>query len=391
MKASLSTFPKRNLGDLCEINIGKTPSRSKAAYWGGENPWLSIADMNQGRRLWRTKEAITDAGVKASGIRIVPKNTLLLSYKLSIGKVGITERSLFTNEAIAALPIIDPSILGIDYLYWTLNTIDLLETSDRAAMGATLNKAKLKEIPIPLPPLGEQKRIAAILDAADALRTKRREALAQLDALLQSTFLTLFGDPVTNPMGWETPSLGSVCDVRDGTHDSPKYVNEGMALLTSKNFKDGTIDYTGANLISESDFIQINKRSKVDKGDLVMPMIGTIGNPVLVEQEPDFAIKNVALIKFKGKSPDNRFIRALLCSHYFDHITAQANRGGTQKFVALKDLRGMPIPLPPLPLQQKFAAIVESVESQKAAQRAHHAELDALFAALQHRAFRGEL
>ena len=161
--------------------------------------------------------------------------------------------------------------------------------------------------------------------------------------------------------------------------------------MTSKNFKDGTIDYTGANLISESDFIQINKRSKVDKGDLVMPMIGTIGNPVLVEQEPDFAIKNVALIKFRETSPDNRFIRALLCSHYFDHITAQANRGGTQKFVALKDLRGMPIPLPPLPLQQKFAAIVESVERQKAAQRAHLAELDALFAALQHRAFRGEL
>jgi type I restriction enzyme S subunit len=192
-------------------------------------------------------------------------------------------------------------------------------------------------------------------------------------------------------MGWEIPSLGSICDVRDGTHDSPKYVNEGRALLTSKNFKDGTIDYTGANLISESDFIQINKRSKVDKGDLVMPMIGTIGNPVLVEQEPDFAIKNVALIKFRETSPDNRFIRALLCSHYFDHITAQANRGGTQKFVALKDLRGMPIPLPPLPLQQKFAAIVESVERQKAAQRAHLAELDALFAALQHRAFRGEL
>lgn len=249
----------------------------------------------------------------------------------------------------------------------------------------------IRSVKIPLPPLDEQKRIAAILDAADALRAKRRQSIAQLDALIQSTFLDLFGDPVTNPMGWETQSLGVLCDVRDGTHDSPKYVTEGRALLTSKNFKDGAIDYTGANLISESDFHQINKRSKVDKGDLVMPMIGTIGNPVLVEQEPDFAIKNVALIKFTETSPDNRFIRALLCSHYFDHITAQANRGGTQKFVALKDLRGMPIPLPPLPLQQKFAAIVESVERQKAAQRANLAELDALFAALQHRAFRGEL
>lgn len=133
----------------------------------------------------------------------------------------------------------------------------------------------------PPPPLAEQKRIAGILDAADALRAKRRESLDQLDTLLQATFLDMFGDPVTNPMGWEVESLGNICDVRDGAHDSPKYVKEGHPLLTSKNFKDGAIDYEGANLITDKDFHQVNKRSKVDVGDLVMPMIGTIGNPVL--------------------------------------------------------------------------------------------------------------
>ena len=254
-----------------------------------------------------------------------------------------------------------------------------------------LNTKIVRALPFVYPPLAEQKRIAGILDAADALRAKRRKALAQLDILLQSTFLEMFGDPVTNPMGWKVESLGVICDVRDGTHDSPKYVEAGHPLLTSKNFKDGGIDYAGASLISDEDFAQINKRSKVDVEDLVMPMIGTIGNPVLVEHEPDFAIKNVALIKFAIDSPDNRFIRALLCSHYFDHITSKANRGGTQKFVALKDLRGMPIPLPSLALQRRFAAFVESVEQQKIQMRAHLAELDALFASLQSRAFNGEL
>ncbi|AOV17242.1 hypothetical protein BJI67_09350 [Acidihalobacter aeolianus] len=254
-----------------------------------------------------------------------------------------------------------------------------------------ISRKNLGKIEIPLPPLAEQKRIAAILDAADALRAKRRESLAQLDTLLQSTFLDLFGDPVRNPKGWEQKKLGDVCDVRDGTHDSPKYVEYGHPLLTSKNFKDGEIDYAGANMISDGDFEHINKRSKVDVGDLVMPMIGTIGNPVLVEQEPDFAIKNVALIKILSGSPDRRYILHLLCSHYFDHITAKTNRGGTQKFVALKDIRGIPVPLPSADIQHRFATIVESIERQKTRLRAHLAELDTLFASLQSRAFNGEL
>ena len=197
-----------------------------------------------------------------------------------------------------------------DYLVRVLENYDVTPWITGSTC-AKLTKAGASKIQIPLPPLAEQKRIAAILDAADALRAKRRESLAQLDTLLQSTFLDLFGDPVTNPMGWEMKSLGKICDVRDGTHDSPKYVKEGHPLLTSKNFKDGAIEYEGANLIADVDFHQINKRSKVDVGDLIMPMIGTIGNPVLVEQEPDFAIKNVALIKFSSTSPGSTSVRQI--------------------------------------------------------------------------------
>jgi type I restriction enzyme S subunit len=145
------------------------------------------------------------------------------------------------------------------------------------------------------------------------------------------------------------------------------------------------------NLISEADYIQINKRSKVNRGDIIMPMIGTIGSPVLVEDEPHYAIKNVALIKFTAVSPSPVFVRHLLSCHYFDHIVGQKNRGGTQKFVSLGDLRSFPLPLPTLPLQREFARRVTAVEKLKTAQRASLAEMDALFASLQHRAFRGEL
>jgi len=138
------------------------------------------------------------------------------------------------------------------------------------------------------------------LDKADELRRKRQRALVCLNQLGQAIFIEMFGDLLVSKE--EAVALGEVCDVRDGTHDSPMYVDVGFSLMTSKNFSRGRIDYSGAKLISEADFIDINKRSKVDRGDIIMPMIGTIGGPVVVDFDPDFAIKNVALIKFKNKS-----------------------------------------------------------------------------------------
>ena len=352
---------------------------------------------------------ITDQGLTYEDLVYVPASKISEKQKIRKHDVLIAASSGSLDVVGKAAPVLEDFEGGfgafckvlrprknVDPAYFAqfFKTPEYRRTVSSLAAGANINNLRnedLDGLQIPLPPLGEQKRIAAILDAADALRAKRRETLAQLDTLLQSTFLDMFGDPVTNPKGFPLKYLGDVCDVRDGTHDSPKYVDLGHPLLTSKNFKNGKIDFNGASLISEEDFHQINKRSKVDMGDLVMPMIGTIGNPVLVEREPIFAIKNVALIKFHIGSPDNRFVRQLLCSNYFDHVTAKANRGGTQKFVALKDLRKMPIPLPSLDLQKKFATIVESIEQQKTRLRAHLAELDTLFASLQDRAFKGAL
>lgn len=119
---------------------------------------------------------------------------------------------------------------GISYLgflkHW-LQSFEFRSQITREVTGIAqknFGPSHLKRLTVSLPPLPEQKRISAILDAADALRAKRRETLAQLDTLLQSTFLDMFGDPVTNPKGWEIRALGKICDVRDGTHDSPKYV-----------------------------------------------------------------------------------------------------------------------------------------------------------------------
>ena len=317
--------------------------------------------------------------------------TILIGCRGSCGTVHITEPRSYANGNAMALDALDESRVDIHFLARFLAHRGFRDVTTGTSQPQIIRQ-NLIRVQVPLPPLPEQRRIAEILDKADALRAKRRAALARLDILTQSIFLDMFGDPATNPKGFPIEQMGDVCDVRDGTHDSPKYISDGgYPLVTSKNVTGGVVDLTDVNYISEADYVQINKRSKVDRGDIILPMIGTIGSPVLVDHEPCYAIKNVALIKFVKTSPSAVFVRHLLSGHYFDYIVSRKNRGGTQKFVSLGDLRAFPLPLPSKDAQQDFARRVEAVERARAISTTAEAKLNVLFASLQHRAFRGEL
>lgn len=156
-------------------------------------------------------------------------------------------------------------------------------------------------------------------------------------------------------------SLNKICDVRDGTHDSPRYVLSGYPLVTSKNIVDGKLDLSTVNYLSQEDYDKINARSKVDIGDIIMPMIGTIGNPFLVNEDPNYAIKNVALIKFPNKNISNRFIWYFLKSGAFKKYVSEKNKGGTQKFLSLGDIRNMNVPLVSLDNQLEIVEKLDSI------------------------------
>ncbi|MCR1951854.1 restriction endonuclease subunit S, partial [Clostridium sp. DSM 100503] len=179
------------LNELCEINIGKTPSRNKSEYWGEGFNWLSISDLKE-RRIYETKEDITDIAVKECNMRIVPKNTVVMSFKLSIGKTAILDKDMYTNEAIANFPIENKDKLLSEYLFYALKTVNFNNT-DRAVMGATLNKAKLNEIKIPYFDIKTQKKIITLLDKAQELIDKRKEQIEALDQLVKSKFIEMFG------------------------------------------------------------------------------------------------------------------------------------------------------------------------------------------------------
>ena len=265
-----------------------------------------------------------------------------------------------------------------------------------------VTKGAVHALEIPLPPLAEQKRIAAILDAADALRTRRREALAQLDALLQSTFLTLFGDPVANPMGWKQMSVGEairdgyIHDIQDGNHGEkhPKvsdFSDEGIPFIMANCMQDGRLNLHNVYRLS-SDW---KKRLRVGfskPGDALLSHKGTVGEVAIVPSNIDLVILSPQVTYYRTL---DKLIAIFLVSQFssdgFRHLLEKEAKQSTRAYIGITRQKLLPIILPPLPLQQKFAAIVESIERQKATQRAHLVELDALFAALQHRAFRGEL
>jgi type I restriction enzyme S subunit len=177
-------------------------------------------------------------------------------------------------------------------------------------------------------------------------------------------------------------SFSEVLDVRDGTHDSPKYVDDGYPLITSKNLDNGKIDFNNVNFITEADFITINKRSKVDVGDILYSMIGSIGNFATVNSEVNFAIKNVALFKFKDQKLSNKYLLYFIQSNEFTKQINSQSKGGTQKFVTLKILRNIQIPLPPLPQQQKIANILDAADALRQKDKALLAKYDELTQAL---------
>lgn len=202
------------LSTLLDISIGRTPSRSKPEYWGDGHPWVSIRDLDS-KTVVETKEQITDQAISEARCKIVKKGTLLFSFKLTIGKMAFAGCDLFTNEAIAAFAIKNDKELNQDFLYYALQAATY-SGSNQAVMGKTLNSKSLANIEIPLPPLDDQVRIAQLLGKVEDLIAQRKQHLQQLDELLKSVFLEMFGDPVRNEKGWPTAPLEQLGSINRG-------------------------------------------------------------------------------------------------------------------------------------------------------------------------------
>ncbi len=373
----------KKLGDICETSSGGTPLKSHSEYYeGGNIPWLRSGEISQGY-IYETELYITEEGLKKSSAKIFPKDTVVIAmYGATVGQVGVLKREMSTNQAVCGIfPTLTLSPLFLVYYLKAKKAYFL----SLAAGGAQPNISQniIKNTPIPVPTIAEQEHIVEELDLLSGVIEKKRQQLKELDNLAHSIFYDMFGDPITNEKDWEVQTLNDVCDVRDGTHDSPKYLeNSDYLLITSKNItEEGKIDFSTANYISKNDYDSINKRSLVECGDIIMAMIGTIGKPIIVQStKKNFCVKNVALIKFANSVlVSNIYIQSLLNSSCYISYVKSLNKGGTQKFIPLGVIRKLPIPVPPLALQQEFAEKIEAIEKQKELIKQSLAETETLF------------
>ena len=205
------------LSEIASIEIGRTPSRAVERYWEGEQHWLSIADFEHGDLITSTKEKITRSAIRECGIRIHDTGTLVMSFKLTIGKIGILGAPMATNEAIAAIKPFSAERIDQRYLFHCLSSFDYTPFLDRASKGKTLNKAKLARLRIAFPTdVKEQRRIAAVLDKSDAIRRNREQALVLADDFLRSVFLEMFGDPIVNSKGLPKQPLAKFGKIMTG-------------------------------------------------------------------------------------------------------------------------------------------------------------------------------
>ena len=235
-----------------------------------------------------------------------------------------------------------------------------------------INSNDLADIDVNIPINNlEQQRIGDYFRNLDSLITLHQRKYDKLTKVKKAMLKKMFPQNGANKPeirfrgftdGWEHCKLNSIADVRDGTHASPQYFSSGHPFITSKNVKDGYINYDDVQYISDEDYEEINKRSKVDVNDILMGMIGTIGNLALIREEPDFAIKNVALIKDTGD------IFYLYLYHYLQSETVlnqllENMDGGTQKFVALKRIRELNIAFPIKSEQQAIGTYFHNLDS----------------------------
>lgn len=247
--------------------------------------------------------------------------------------------------------------------------------------------------PIPLPPLAEQRRIAGVLDRVEALRAKRRAALPQLALLSQSLFLDLFGDPSTNPEGWPAIQLGDVIfSASDGPHVSPSYVESGVPFLSTRHVRLNGIVWDDLKFISEEDAEIHWRKCKPERGDILYTKGGTTGIAKTVDFETPVAIwVHIALLKTDQSKVEPLWLEVMLNSPFCYQQSQRLTRGIANHDLGLTRMVKIKMYLPPITLQREFARRVTAVEKLKTAHRESLAELDALFASLQHRAFRGEL
>ena len=365
------------LSELFTLQMGKTPSRDNSSYWKkSENNWISIADLtNSGKYISNTKETLSDSAVAESGIKKIPANTVIMSFKLSLGKVAITEKEMYSNEAIMAF--IDKGVEKIspEYLYYLLRAKDWSKGTNKAVMGATLNKATLSTIKIQLHEYDNQLEIVNMLNRVSSSIDFRKQQLTKLDELIKARFVEMFGDLVENPKQFPCVLLGSIMTVmpQNGLYKPQSaYVQDkfGTPILRIDGFYNGKVtDFNNLKRLCCTDFEK--ERYLLVENDIVINRVNSIeylGKCARISglQEDTVFESNMMRFHLDDSKVNSTYITTVLCSQYiYCQILTRAKKAVNQASINQGDVQSLNVVVPPLSLQNQFADFVAEVDKSK--------------------------
>lgn len=360
------------LSEIFDLQMGKTPDRHNTAYWSdGTEPWISIADLSKcDKYIAETAECISIDAVHGSGIKIIPENTVIMSFKLSIGKLAITPHPMYSNEAIMAF--IDKGVTKINptYLYYLLMQKDWDEGTNKAVMGKTLNKATLSKVRIRVHTPEEQAQIVEILDKSKGVITARKTQLSELDNLVKARFVELFGDPMTNPLGWPVCELSKhIRFLTSGSRGWAKYFTDtGEYFITIKNVKNCRITLDDVQHITPPDNAEA-KRTRVHEGDLLISITADLGRTGVVTKEiadhGGYINQHLTCIRVNQSS-----VRPLYVAYYMESDAGKTqfrakNQSAVKAGLNFNSINSLRLMVPPVELQDTFIAFVEQVDKSK--------------------------
>lgn len=368
------------------------PSEGDFVDWG--IPFINAGHLADGKVDFSNMNYIRESRFQLLGSGKTRENDILYCLRGSLGKTAIYRKS--DHAAIASsLVIIRPGKeCTVDYLYHFLTSPrgqSEIRKFDNGSSQPNLSAGSVKDYVLPLPPLEEQRRVATILDKADELRAKRHAAIAQLDTLIECFFFDLFGDPATNPKRWPIKEFGSeISSVRYGTGSPPEYVDNGFPFIRATNVKSGTVNPKDLKRIPKKEAERLEK-CKVKQGDLIVVRSGVnTGDCALIPPEYDGAYAAFDLV-VQLPFPSAVFYNFLINSRYGKALLYPLTRRAAQPHLNAEQLRSLVFISPPEALREEFTRKVKVIAKLKAAHLTSLFEMAALFASLQHRAFRGEL
>ncbi len=379
------------LGDVCEIVSGATPKTSVESYWDGPIRWATpkdLSDLGDRRYLSDTPRTLTEDGLRSCGARILPAGSVLFSSRAPVGLTAINIVPVATNQGFKSL-VPSPNV-DAAYLYWWLTANR--RRMDHLGRGATfkeVSKAIVAEVRFPLPPLEEQRRIAAILDKADELRAKRRAVLEHLDTLTQSIFLDMFGDPALNRHGWPEKPLGELGLVATGgtpSRERPEYFDGCIPWVKTTEVDGGTIRRTSES-ISE-DALRDSNCQVFPEGSVVIAMYGqgaTRGRTSILGLPA--ATNQACAVVVTGDLIEPTYLHTVLQLAY--HRLRGLGRGGNQANLNLALVPSFEVPVPPLRKQVEFANARAEVDEMRRTTATSDVEIAALRSSLESRAFSG--